>query len=131
LALARQNATHHQVDIQWIKSDWFSAIEPTGRFDMIVSNPPYIAENDTYLSRGDLPAEPLLALSSGITGLESLERIISDAIGYLNSGGHLLLEHGYDQEIAVTGLLKSRGFVGVNCQYDVNNLPRISIGKLA
>jgi release factor glutamine methyltransferase len=129
LALAGQNATHHQVDIQWIESNWFSAIEPSERFDMIVSNPPYIAEYDVNLTQGDLPAEPLLALSPGLTGLESLRQIIADSPDYLNSGGHLLLEHGYDQEIAVTGLLKSRGFVDASCQYDVNNLPRISMGQ--
>jgi release factor glutamine methyltransferase len=129
LVLATQNETHHQVDINWMVSDWFSAIEPSKPFDMIVSNPPYIAEDDVYLTLGDLPAEPLLALSSGRTGLESLQKIITDAPDYLNPGGYLLLEHGYDQEIAVTDLLKSRGFVDVSCQYDVNNLPRISIGQ--
>lgn len=131
LALAGQNATYHQVDINWMESNWFSAIEASEPFDMIVSNPPYIAQNDGYLTQGDLPAEPLLALSSGRTGLESLQQIITDAPDYLNSGGYLLLEHGYDQEIAVTGLLKSRGFTNVRCQYDVNNLPRISMGQLA
>ncbi len=131
LALAGQNATHHQVDINWMESDWFSAIEPSERFDMIVSNPPYIAENDVYLTQGDLPAEPLLALSSGRTGLESLQQIITDAPDYLNRGGYLLLEHGYDQETAVTGLLQALGFVNVSCQYDVNNLPRISMGQFA
>jgi release factor glutamine methyltransferase len=129
LALAGQNAKHHQVDINWMVSDWFSVIELSEPFDMIVSNPPYIAEDDVYLTQGDLPAEPLLALTSGRTGLESLQQIITDAPDYLNRGGHLLLEHGYDQEIAVTSLLKSRGFVDVSCQYDVNNLPRISLGR--
>jgi release factor glutamine methyltransferase len=131
LALARQNSTHHQVDINWMASDWFDNIGPSERFDMIVSNPPYIAQNDAYLTQGDLPAEPLLALSPGRTGLESLEQIINDAPDYLNLGGYLLLEHGYDQEVAVSGLLKLRAFVDVNCQYDVNNLPRISMAKFA
>jgi release factor glutamine methyltransferase len=131
LTLAGQNATRHQVDISWVESDWFSAIEPLEPFDMIVSNPPYIAQNDVYLTQGDLPAEPLLALSSGHTGLESLQQIIADAPDYLKPGGHLLLEHGYDQESAVTRLLKAQGFVDVICQYDINNLPRISMGRFA
>jgi release factor glutamine methyltransferase len=131
LTLAGQNATRHQVDISWMESDWFSAIEPTELFDMVVSNPPYIAQNDVYLTQGDLPAEPLLALSSGRTGLESLQQIIADAPDYLKPGGHLLLEHGYDQESAVTGLLKARGFVDVICQRDINSLPRISMGRFA
>jgi release factor glutamine methyltransferase len=129
LVLAGQNGKHHQVHIDWIASDWFSAIEPSERFDMIVSNPPYIAGDDVNLTQGDLPAEPLLALSSGLTGLESLRQIIADSPDYLNPRGHLLLEHGYDQEIAVIGLLKSRGFANVSCQYDINNLPRISMGQ--
>jgi release factor glutamine methyltransferase len=131
LTLAGQNATRHQVDISWVESDWFSAIEALEPFDMIVSNPPYIAQNDVYLTQGDLPAEPLLALSSGRTGLESLQQIIADAPDYLKPGGHLLLEHGYDQESAVTRLLKAQGFVDVICQYDINNLPRISMGRFA
>jgi release factor glutamine methyltransferase len=131
LALAGQNATRHQVDISWVESDWFSAVEALEPFDMIVSNPPYIAQNDVYLTQGDLPAEPLLALSSGRTGLESLQQIIADAPDYLKPGGHLLLEHGYDQESAVTRLLKAQGFVDVICQYDINNLPRISMGRFA
>jgi len=129
LVLAAQNATRHQVAISWMLSDWFYAIGPLERYDMIVSNPPYIAEHDAYLTEGDLPAEPLLALSSGLTGLESLQQIITDTPNHLKLGGHLLLEHGYDQEIAVSGLLKSRGFSNISCQYDINNLPRISIGQ--
>ncbi len=96
---------------------------------MIVANPPYIDGDDVKLTQGDLPDEPLLAVSSGINGLESLRQIIADSTDYLNQGGHLLLEHGYDQEIAVIGLLKSRGFANVSCQYDINNLPRISMGQ--
>ncbi|MFT5549873.1 MAG: release factor glutamine methyltransferase [Candidatus Azotimanducaceae bacterium] len=129
LELAKQNATRHEVDINWRLSDWFNAVETSERYDMIVSNPPYIAQNDVYLTRGDLPAEPLLALSSGPTGLESLQHIITSALDYLKPGGHLLLEHGYDQEFAVANLLKSGGFTNISCQYDINNLPRLSIGQ--
>jgi release factor glutamine methyltransferase len=129
LELAKQNAVRHKVDIGWILSDWFSAIEMSERYDMIVSNPPYIAQGDFYLTQGDLSAEPLLALSPGPTGMESLQQIISIAPGYLKPNGYLLLEHGYDQEVAVANLLKSNGFTNISCQYDINNLPRISIGQ--
>ena len=129
LELAKQNAVRHKVDIGWILSDWFSAIEMSERYDMIVSNPPYIAQGDFYLTQGDLSAEPLLALSPGPTGMESLQQIISIAPGYLKPNGYLLLEHGYDQEVAVAILLKSNGFTNISCQYDINNLPRISIGQ--
>tara|TARA_B110000259_G_scaffold2385_1_gene2842 strand:+ start:12422 stop:13258 length:837 start_codon:yes stop_codon:yes gene_type:complete len=129
LELAKQNAVRHKVDIGWILSDWFSAIEMSERYDMIVSNPPYIAQGDFYLTQGDLSAEPLLALSPGPTGMESLQQIISTAPGYLKPNGYLLLEHGYDQEVAVANLLKSNGFTNISCQYDINNLPRISIGQ--
>lgn len=131
LALAAQNASRHRVDINWLLSDWFSAIDKTHSFDMIVSNPPYIAENNAYLTQGDLPAEPLLALSSGPTGLESIQQIIANAPDYLKSGGHLLLEHGYDQEAEVADLLRARGFEQISCRYDVNNLPRVSMAQLA
>jgi len=129
LELAKQNAIHHKVDINWILSDWFSAIETSERYDMIVSNPPYIAQNDVYLTQGDLPAEPLLALSPGPTGMESFQQIIFTASDYLKPNGYLLLEHGYDQEIAIASLLKSNGFTNISCLYDINNLPRISIGQ--
>lgn len=131
LSLAKENAIRHQVDIDWRRSDWFSEIDRTIKFDMIVSNPPYIAENDPYLTQGDLPAEPLLALTSGRTGLESLQQIIANAPDYLKAGGYLLLEHGYDQESEVDALLKSSGFGHVSCLYDANNLPRVSKGQLA
>lgn len=128
LDLARQNADLHSVTIDWIESDWFSQID--GPFDMIVSNPPYIPATDPALKQGDLPAEPLIALSPGETGLEALELIIMHAPAYLKPGGYLLLEHGFDQAAEVASLMREHGFINIDCKLDLNGLPRVSLGQL-
>jgi release factor glutamine methyltransferase len=129
LALARANAQKHSVDIEWIESDWYSNIPPGLRFDMIVANPPYIAADHPFLRRGDLPAEPELALTPGATGLEALRQIIEGAPRYLADDGELLLEHGYDQQAAVGALLEQNGFGAIRCELDLNGLPRCTVAK--
>lgn len=129
LALARANAQQHGVGVEFILSDWYQSLAQR-RFDMIVSNPPYIAEDHPFLNQGDLPAEPSLALTPGKTGLESLQQIIALAPGHLNRGGQLLLEHGYDQQTAVAELLASHGFDDIQCHNDFSDLPRVSMAKL-
>ena len=129
LELARENALRHQVDIEWIESDWYSNLPNQAGFDLIVSNPPYIAADHPFLSQGDLPAEPQLALTPGATGLEALQTIIPGAHQYLKDGGYLMLEHGYDQQESVAQLLVENGFEEVRCEYDLNDLPRTSIAK--
>ena len=128
--LARQNAIDHSVTIDWIQSDWFAQIESGRKFDMIVSNPPYIPALHPCLEKGDLPAEPLDALSPGETGLEALQRIIADAPTYLKPGGYLLLEHGFDQQEEVANLMKANHFTDVNCKLDLNRLPRVSLAHI-
>jgi release factor glutamine methyltransferase len=128
LALAQQNADSHRLIIDWIASDWFSQVD--GPFDLIVSNPPYIAAADPALKEGDLPAEPRLALSPGPTGLEALQNIIAAAPGYLNPGGYLLLEHGFDQQAEVETLMRNHGFINIDCKQDLQGLPRVSLGKV-
>jgi len=129
LVLARDNAARHEVDIEFIESDWYQQL-PTGLvFDLIVSNPPYIAANHPFLQQGDLPAEPKLALTPGATGLEALQQIVSHAKGHLVDGGYLILEHGYDQQVGVAELLTTHGFSEIRCATDYNNLPRTSIAK--
>ena len=128
LALAQQNADSHRLIIDWVASDWFSHVD--GRFDIIVSNPPYIAAADPALKEGDLPAEPWLALSPGPSGLEALQNIIAAAPGYLNPGGYLLLEHGFDQQAEVETLMRNHGFTHINCKQDLHGLPRVSLGKV-
>ncbi len=129
LELARENALRHQVNIEWVESDWYSNLPNQAGFDLIVSNPPYIAADHPFLTQGDLPAEPQLALTPGVTGLEALQKIIPGAHQYLKDGGYLMLEHGYDQQASVARLLIENGFEEVRCEYDLNNLPRTSIAK--
>lgn len=130
LELARANARRHQVDIDFIESDWFGNLPPDSIFDMIVSNPPYVAADHPFLLQGDLPAEPAKALTPGASGLEALEVIISGAPDHLSAGGILILEHGYDQEAAVAALLLDNGFGEIRCEADHNNLPRTSCAIL-
>lgn len=130
LGLARQNAALHAVDIEWIESDWFSAIDNSRRYNMILSNPPYIAATDPCLKQGDLRAEPLAALTPGKSGLEALQLITASAPGYLKPRGYLLLEHGFDQQADVARMMREQGFADIICRTDINDLPRLSMGRL-
>ncbi|TDJ30774.1 MAG: peptide chain release factor N(5)-glutamine methyltransferase [Gammaproteobacteria bacterium] len=129
LDLARINASDHGVAIEWIESDWFSAIDNSSLFDMILSNPPYIAATDPCLMRGDLRAEPLSALSPGENGLEALQQLIVSAPAYLKTPGYLILEHGFDQQTDVARMMREQQFTEITCQTDLNGLPRLSIGR--
>lgn len=129
LDLARENAEQHAVDIEWVEADWYRGLPAAMMFDLIVSNPPYIAADHPFLARGDLPAEPSLALTPGITGLEALRQIIAGAHQHLVNGGCLLLEHGYDQQAAVAELLAANAFTDIRCECDLNDLPRVSFAK--
>lgn len=130
LELAKANARFHQVSLNCVQSDWYRELTTLPRFDLIVSNPPYIAADDPYLSQGDLPAEPLLALTPGKTGLESIEQIVSGAPKHLNPGGYLIFEHGYNQAQAVDKLLAAAGFNNIRNLRDDNGLARVSLGQL-
>lgn len=130
LELAESNAKLHGVSLNCIRSDWYTELTDQAAFDLIVSNPPYIAADDPYLSQGDLPAEPLLALTPGKTGLEAIEKIIEGAARFLNPGGYLLFEHGYDQAPAVADLLQAAGFGQIQNLPDENLQPRVSLGQL-
>lgn len=102
---------------------------PARRFDLIVSNPPYIAANDHHLQQGDLRFEPPQALAAGPNGLDDLRIIIGGAPAHLNPGGWLLLEHGYDQEAPVQTLLRDAGFADVFTRRDLAGQPRVSGGR--
>lgn len=128
LEIARQNAIDHATTIDWVESDWFLQLPGNRKFDVIVSNPPYISAADPCLAKGDLRAEPLSALSPGETGLEALQQIIAQAPAYLKPGGYLLLEHGFDQQEQVASLLQAQGFSNITCKLDLNRLPRVSLG---
>ena len=110
-------------------SDWFSALDGE-RFQLIVSNPPYIPASDPHLLQGDVRFEPQSALVAGQDGLDDIRAIIAQAPGHLQPGGWLLLEHGYDQAEAVRALLAARGFEATESRRDLGGHERISLGRL-
>ncbi|MGE4408551.1 peptide chain release factor N(5)-glutamine methyltransferase [Pseudomonas sp.] len=110
-------------------SHWFSALQG-GRYRLIVSNPPYIAAADPHLQRGDVRFEPRSALVAGADGLDDIRLIVARAPAHLESGGWLLLEHGYDQAAAVRELLAAAGFGEVQSRRDLAGHERISLGRL-
>ena len=109
-------------------SDWFSALHGE-RFDMIVSNPPYIAAGDAHLAQGDVRFEPGTALASGADGLDDIRRIAAHAKDHLINNGWLLLEHGYKQAAQVRALLLQAGFAGVFSERDLAGIERVSGGS--
>jgi release factor glutamine methyltransferase len=128
LAVARRNAQSLGLAVGFLLCDWYRAIAPGPRFDLIVSNPPYIAADDPFLKQGDLPAEPRRALCSGPSGLEALRIIIEGAVPRLAPGAALALEHGHDQREAVRDLLRQAGFEQLRTERDFSGLPRVSLG---
>lgn len=130
LDLAHRNAARHKVDINFILSDWYTNLGKNRKFDLIVSNPPYIAAKHPFLQQGDLPAEPKLALTPGQSGLEALQTIVQGAPDYLKPDGRVIVEHGYDQQAGVAKLFAGNGFGEIVCLPDLNDLPRTTRAKL-
>ena len=129
LAVARANAAANGVTVRFLRSDWFDAVGDE-RFELIASNPPYIASHDEHLSQGDLRFEPTGALTDHADGLSALRSIVDGAPAHLEPGGWLLLEHGYDQAEAVRDLLQQRGFQDVQSWRDLADIERVSGGRL-
>jgi len=128
LGVARENARSLNVgNVRLLRSDWFSALAGE-RFDLIVSNPPYIADGDAHLAQGDLRFEPRGALASGADGLDDIRRIVADAKEHLHTGGWLLFEHGYDQAERARELLGAAGYAGVFSARDLAGIERVSGG---
>lgn len=130
LAVAQENARRlaPQATVRFLASDWFSALAGE-RFDLIVSNPPYIAAADPHLAQGDLRHEPRTALASGADGLDAIANIIALAPEHLTPGGRLWLEHGYDQAAAVRALLAAAGLTAIEQHRDLAGIVRISGGR--
>jgi release factor glutamine methyltransferase len=126
LDLARENAFFLKADVEWRHGNWLSGLEGLS-FDVIVSNPPYIAEQDVHLESGDVRFEPRNALASGPIGLNDLAVIIELSPSFLKPGGWLLLEHGWDQGQAVGELMKKRGFQQIQGYKDHSGLDRASV----
>lgn len=130
LMLARHNAqTHRLGNVAFVQSHWLTAFQPR-QFDLIVSNPPYIAEDDPHLKSGDVRFEPLTALVSGKDGLDDIRQIIQQASEALKPGGWLIIEHGYDQGAAVTQLFRDGGFEQVTLHQDLAGQDRAVKGQL-
>jgi len=127
LALARRNARDHGAEIVFIHSDWFDALGPEP-FDLIASNPPYVAAGDAHLERGDVRFEPRLALVGGEDGLACIREIAAGAQNRLRPGGWLLMEHGYDQGDRCVELLGALGYAAVTDFHDLAGWPRACAG---
>lgn len=125
LAVARANARHLALPVEFVQADWLQGVQ--GRFDAIVSNPPYIADTDPHLAA--LTHEPLSALASGADGLDDIRTIVVQSSDHLLPGGWLLLEHGHDQADAVRELLRGRGFGEVQSRMDLAGIARCSGGQ--
>lgn len=128
LAIARRNAELNGASVRFLHSDWFAAVGGA-TFDLIVSNPPYIAAGDRHLSEGDLRFEPAGALTDHADGLSALRTIVAGAPSCLAPEGWLLMEHGYDQSAAVQALLSSRCYGDVQSWHDLAGIARVTGGR--
>ena len=121
-------------NVDFVLSDWFSALDQKNnpqKFDVVVSNPPYIEASDAHLNQGDLRFEPTSALVSGAGGLHDITQIISQAPQHLNPHGWLLLEHGYHQADQVAALLKQAGFREIETVKDLGGNERVTLGRFS
>ncbi len=129
LAVASENAQQLGVrNTAFVQSDWYNALGAQ-RFDLIVSNPPYVAAGDPHLQQGDLYFEPPSALASGDDGLDDIRRIVDKASVYLQPDGWLLLEHGYNQAAQVRELMQQAGFSAMFSACDLAGIERVSGGR--
>jgi release factor glutamine methyltransferase len=125
LVVAARNGNRYSAGVEWRRADWFHGIE--GRFEFIVSNPPYVAEGDPHLA--ELRCEPRGALTAGPDGLRDLRRIVAGAVAHLYPGGWLVLEHGADQGAPVRSLLHHAGLSEVATATDLAGHERVTCGR--
>lgn len=129
LAVARENAQRlGAANVVFLQSDWFAALEGE-TFDLIVSNPPYVADADPHLLEGDVRFEPAGALKGGESGLDCIRAIVMEARAHLGMDGWLLFEHGYDQGESSRALLAAAGFANACTANDLAGIPRVSYGQ--
>ena len=131
LEIAKANAKQLKIAdrVQFLQGSWYEALEAGASFDVILSNPPYIASQDSHLNQGDLRFEPLSALTDHGTGLSCLESIISGAQLYLNPNGLIAVEHGFDQSEAVVSLMKLAGLHDIQTHVDLGGHYRVASGR--
>ncbi|MDB1144846.1 MAG: peptide chain release factor N(5)-glutamine methyltransferase [Alcaligenaceae bacterium] len=128
LLVAQKNANKQGVPASFVQSDLLSALSMDQKFHLIVSNPPYIHAEDDHLRQGDLRYEPQHALTDGEDGLSLIERLILDARDYLEEGGSLWIEHGYDQALVVRELFAAAGYKDIHSMEDLSGIERITGG---
>ena len=129
LLVAKDNALRLRAsNLEFLQGDWFAPLATGARFDLIVGNPPYIAEHDPHLSQGDLRFEPKAALASGREGLDAIRAIASKAAHHLTSTGCLLLEHGFEQGETCRKIFTEYGFQKTSTHRDLAGLERVTTG---
>lgn len=131
LAVARENARRLRLsNVVFARTDWFAGLPPEAApFDLVASNPPYVAANDPHLAEGDLRFEPRAALTPGGDGLGALRIIVAGAGERLAPGGTLVVEHGYDQSGAVQAIFAAAGFADIVAARDLAGIPRVVAGR--
>lgn len=131
LAVAARNAARHELrNVRFAEggSDWYAPLQGA-RFDLIASNPPYIASDDPHLQQGDLRFEPATALASGVDGLDDIRAIAEGACMHLHPGGWLLVEHGWDQGAAIRALFDTAGLAEAFTAQDLEQRDRVTLGR--
>lgn len=129
LNVAIENAKNLNItNVHFVLSDWFTDLN-NQKFDVIVSNPPYIEQEDAHLNQGDLRFEPVSALASGQDGLDDIRKIIDDCLLHLKPQGWLMLEHGYNQAGQVADLMSQTGLIDIKTITDFGGNHRVTIGK--
>jgi release factor glutamine methyltransferase len=128
LIVARKNADKNNLKLEFIQSDWFSALK-NQCFDLIASNPPYISNTDSHLTLGDVRFEPLTALASGVDGLDDIRQIVSTAPQHCMPGTWLMIEHGFDQGEQVRNLFLAAGYIDVETVQDLEQRDRVTVGQ--
>ena len=129
LEVAKKNAQNLNIhNVEFVISNWFDNLS-NQRFDVIVSNPPYIEENDDHLTQGDLRFEPISALASGADGLDDIRQIIENCLVYLKPQGWLMMEHGYNQADQVADLMTQSGLTNIETIQDLGGNNRVTISK--
>jgi release factor glutamine methyltransferase len=127
LELAKRNAKSLNLDLTFFHSNWYQSL-PCIKWDFLVSNPPYISENDPHLDV--LKKEPIEALVSGPDGLEAIRQIVTGSSDFLTPHGHLLIEHGFNQGQAVSRIFAANSFINIISQKDYSGIERVKLGKL-
>ncbi len=129
LTCAQANSSSHKIsNLSFIQSDWFTSL-PEGKFDLIISNPPYISDDDSHLNQGDLRFEPKSALRAADNGLSDIKIIVQDARQYLHAGGHLLIEHGYNQKQLVQNIFTGFEYQNIDTYLDYSGQARVTHGR--